>query len=156
MQIKLSNTNAQYLYILTSKIGGTDIKTIRQLKAIFLKIQWQTEDFERKWEVLAFQINLRNEKIAQYKQTGKVKENSEEIEKMEAEMKDIAMEIDNLKNTEIEIDLNGDDCGFLLNSIDAMLEKQIYDEKGNVSCGISGKKELEAMDAVYTALENAK
>lgn len=105
--------------------------------------------------MLAFQINLRNEKIAQFKQTGKVNENSEEIEKMEAEMKDIASKIEDLKNTEIELDLNGDDCKFLIASIDELLQKQIYDDKGNLAAGISGKKELEAMDAVYTALENA-
>lgn len=155
MIIKLENIQAQYLYILLTKIGWTSIQKVRQLKAAFLKIQSPVEEFEKEWEKLAFEINTRKEIITGYQQTGKLKENSEEIERLSAEMKWFDNDINDLKSNIVDLSLNSDDVNFIIDEIDLLLSRETIDWNWNKLSWVSGKREVETMDAVYTALENA-
>ncbi len=161
MKITLENYNLQALYTLASMIWCKNIKEVRQLKAIFMKIQWQTEDFEREWEKLAFEVNLRKETISQFKQTWKINEKSDEIEKLHAEINWFVMDIDNLKMKEVEIEINADDVKFLLENIDVLMTETVLEQVGQGqqptanTPGVYGKRSIDSIDAIYTALENA-
>ncbi len=156
MKITLRNEALQYLYILTTKIPASTIQKVRQVKAVFLKLQPSVESFERKWEELAAQAETSKMTLDGWKQTNQLEKHKAEVENLTNEIKANTDAVKTLKATEVEAELNGDDVAFLMEEIDKILSTPFIGQDGNTVSGIQGKREIDIFDEVYTTLENSK
>lgn len=156
MQIKFRNEALQYLYILTSKIPASTIQKVRQVKAVFLKLQPSVEAFERKWEELAMEATTHKQTLDGWAKTNQLKKHESDVEEIQKKIQSNTDAIKALKSEEVEIDLNGDDCKFLLAEIAILLNTAFIGKDGNQVTGIQGKREIEMFDEVYTTLESVK
>ena len=156
MQIKFRNESLQYLYILTTKIPASTIQKVRQVKSVFLKLQPSVEAFERKWEELAMEAETHKSTLDGWAQTNQLKKHETEVEEIKNKIQANTDAIKALKSEEVEVDLNGDDCKFLLAEIATLLNTAFVGRDGNQVTGIQGKREIEMFDEVYTTLETVK